>query len=146
MLLGNHRCLPGIYIKGGIVDPKRMLTKGGFKAGDNLILTKALGTGIINNALKGGMLDAETEMEVAQSMATLNKRASESALEASVHACTDVTGFGLAVHLLEMIRESKDIGIEVDFSSLPLFPRVEELAFRSNQNWGIVKGTTKDIR
>ena len=93
-----------------------------------MILTKALGTGIINNALKGGMLDESTQSQVAQSMATLNKRASEVALEAGVHACTDVTGFGLAGHLLEMIRESEDVGIELNFSSPPLFTRVEEFA------------------
>jgi len=133
LLVGGHTVIDPREIKyglsvTGIVDPKRMLTKGGLKAGDKLILTKALGTGIINNALKGGMLDAETELEVAQSMAALNKRASEIALEAGVHTCTDVTGFGLAGHLLEMIRESEDVGIEVDFSSLPLFTRVEEFA------------------
>jgi selenide, water dikinase len=133
LLVGGHTVIDPKEIKYGLsvtgtVDPKRMLTKGGLKVGDRLILTKALGTGIINNALKGGMLDAETEMKVAQSMATLNKRASEVAQEAGVHACTDVTGFGLAGHLLEMIRESKDVGIEVHFSSLPLFPRVEKFA------------------
>jgi selenophosphate synthase len=56
------------------------------------------------------------------------KGSSDKLKEAGVHACTDVTGFGLAGHLLEMIRESKDVGIEVDFSSLRLFPRVEEFA------------------
>ena len=133
LLVGGHTVIDPREIKygisvTGIVDPKRMLTKGGLKVGDKLILTKALGTGILNNALQGGMLDVETEPEVAQSMATLNKRASEIAQEADVHACTDVTGFGLAGHLLEMIRESEDVGIEVDFSSLPLFARVEEFA------------------
>jgi len=133
LLVGGHTVIDPREIKygisvTGIVDPKRMLTKGGLKVGDKLILTKALGTGILNNALQGGMLDVETELEVAQSMATLNKRASEIAQEADVHACTDVTGFGLAGHLLEMIRESEDVGIEVDFSSLPLFARVEEFA------------------
>ncbi len=74
------------------------------------------------------MLDEDTQSEVAQSMATLNKRASELALEVGIHACSDVTGFGLAGHLLEMARESKDTGIEIDSSSLALFPRVEEFA------------------
>ena len=133
LLVGGHTVIDPKEIKYGLsvtgtVDPKRMLTKGGLKVGDRLILTKALGTGIINNALKGGLLDAGTELEVAQSMATLNKRASEVAQEAGVHACTDVTGFGLVGHLLEMIRESEDVGLEVHFSSLPLFPRVEEFA------------------
>jgi selenide,water dikinase len=112
----------------GIVDPRKILTKGGLQVGDKLLLTKALGTGIINNALKGQMLDEETELKVAQSMASLNKRASEVALEAGIRACTDITGFGLAGHLLEMIRESKGVGIELEYSSLPLLPRVEEFA------------------
>jgi selenide,water dikinase len=133
LLVGGHTVIDPSEIKyglsvTGIVHPEKMLRKGGLKAGDMLILTKALGTGIINNAMKGGMLDEHTESEVTLSMATLNKRASEIALEANVHACTDVTGFGLAGHLLEMIRESKGVGIEVDSASLRLFPRVDEFA------------------
>jgi len=107
LLVGGHTVIDPKEIKyglsvTGIVHPEKILRKGGLEVGDKLILTKALGTGIINNALKGGMLDESTQSEVAQSMATLNKRASEVALEGSVHACTDVTGFGLAGHLLEM--------------------------------------------
>jgi len=133
LLVGGHTVIDPREIKyglsvAGVVDPRKILTKGGLKVEDRLILTKALGTGIINNALKGGMLDEDTQSEVAQSMATLNKRASELALEVGIHACSDVTGFGLAGHLLEMARESKDTGIEIDSSSLALFPRVEEFA------------------
>jgi len=133
LLVGGHTVIDPKEIKyglsvTGIVDPKKMLTKGGLKVGDNLIITKALGTGIINNALKGGMVDDNTQSIVAKSMASLNKVASEVALEAGVHACTDVTGFGLVGHLLEMIRESEDVGVEVNFSSLPIFPRVDEFA------------------
>jgi selenide,water dikinase len=133
LLVGGHTLIDPKEIKyglsvTGVVDPGKILTKGGLKVGDKLILTKALGTGILNNALQGGMLDEKTQSEVAQSMAALNKRASEIALEANVHACTDVTGFGLAGHLLEMIRESREVGIEINFSSLTLFPKVEEFA------------------
>jgi selenide, water dikinase len=133
VLVGGHTVIDPKEIKyglsvTGIVDPKKMLTKGGLQAGDNLILTKALGTGIINNALKGGMVDDYTQSLVAKSMASLNKVASEVALEAGVHACTDVTGFGLVGHLLEMVRESEDVCVEVNFSSLPIFPRVIEFA------------------
>lgn len=131
--VGGHTLIDPKEIKYGLsvvgtVDPKKILTKGGLEKRNKLILTKALGTGIINNALKGQMLDEDTELKVAQSMATLNKKASEIALEAGIRACTDITGFGLAGHLLEMIRESKGVGIELDASSLPLFPRVEEFA------------------
>jgi selenide,water dikinase len=133
LLVGGHTVIDPKEIKyglsvTGIVHPEKMLRKGGLKVGDKLILTKALGTGIINNALKGGMLDESTQSQVAQSMATLNKRASEVALEASIRACTDVTGFGLAGHLLEMIKGSEDAGVEIDSSSLRLFPKVEDFA------------------
>jgi len=133
-LVGGHSVIDPKEIKYGlsvigIIDPRRILTKGHLEVGDKLILTKALGTGIINNALKGGMVDEETQAEVAQSMATLNKKASEIALEIGVNVCTDITGFGVAGHLLEMIEQTEEnAGIEIDSSSLPLFPRVEEFA------------------
>jgi len=131
-LVGGHSVIDPTEIKYGlsvigIIDPRRMLTKGHLKVGDKLILTKALGCGIMNNALKGGLVDEATQAEVSQSMAALNKKASEIALEVGVTVCTDITGFGLAGHLLEMIEQTKeDVGIEIDSSSLPLFPRVEE--------------------
>jgi len=133
-LVGGHSVIDPKEIKyglsvTGIIDPRRMLTKGHLEVGDKLILTKALGCGIINNALKGGMVDQETQDEVAKSMATLNKKASEIALEVGVNVCTDITGFGVAGHVLEMIEQTEeDVGIEIDSSSLPLFPRVEEFA------------------
>ena len=133
VLVGGHTVIDPKEIKYGlsvvgVVNPKKIMKKGSFEAGDKLILTKALGTGIINNALKGKMVDEETQAEVARSMATLNKKASEIAQEVGIHACTDITGFGLAGHLYEMVEESKDKGIKIDSSSLPLFPRVEEFA------------------
>ena len=133
VLVGGHTVIDPKEIKYGlsvvgVVNPKRIMTKGSLEAGDRLILTKALGTGIINNALKGKMLDEETEAEVVRSMATLNKKASEIAKEVGIHACTDITGFGLAGHLYEMVEESKDKGIRIESSLLPLFPRVEEFA------------------
>jgi selenide,water dikinase len=133
ILIGGHSVIDPQEIKYGlsvvgVVNPEKIMTKGNFKVGDKLVLTKALGTGIINNALKGKMMDEKTEAEVAASMATLNKGASEVAREMGIHACTDITGFGLGGHLYEMVRESKDKGIKVDSALLPLFPRVEEFA------------------
>lgn len=131
-LVGGHSLIDPKEIKYGlsvlgIIDPRRILTKGHLEVGNKLILTKALGCGIINNALKAGLLDEETQAEVAESMATLNKKASEIALELGVKVCTDITGFGVAGHLLEMIEQTEqDVGIEMDASSFPLFPRVEE--------------------
>jgi len=133
-LVGGHSVIDPKEIKyglsvTGIIDPRKILTKGHLAIGDKLILTKALGCGIINNALKGGLVDEQTQAEVAQSMAALNKKASEIALEVGVNVCTDITGFGVAGHLLEMIEQTEeDVGIEVDSSSLPSFPRVEEFA------------------
>jgi selenide, water dikinase len=133
-LVGGHSVIDPKEIRYGLavigtIDPRRILTKGHLKAGDRLILTKALGCGIINNAFKGGLVDEDTHAEVAVSMATLNNTAAAISLELSAKACTDITGFGLAGHLLEMIEQTdEDLGIELDSSSLPLFPRVEEFA------------------
>jgi selenide,water dikinase len=130
-LIGGHSVIDPQEIKyglsvTGIVHPKQILTKGNLRVGDKLILTKALGSGIISNALKGVTVSEETKIEVTQSMMTLNKKSSELALKAGVHTATDVTGFGLAGHLLEMIEGSKNVGIEIESSSLPLFSDVEK--------------------
>jgi len=132
-LAGGHTVIDPKEIKyglsvTGVIDPKRMFAKGGLEGGNKLILTKSLGTGIINNALKGDMVDEETQLETVRSMAALNKRASELAIEAGVRTCTDITGFGLAGHLLEMTKESEGVGVEIESSSFPLFSRVGEFA------------------
>jgi selenide,water dikinase len=133
LLVGGHTVIDPKEVKyglsvTGVVRPEKILRKGGLNAGDRLILTKALGSGIINNAMNGGLLDDETELAVARAMASLNKKASEIALQVGVHACTDVTGFGLSGHLLEMTKESRGVGVEIESSALRLFPRVEEFA------------------
>lgn len=90
----------------GLVHPDRLMTNSGLSPGDRLFLTKALGTGIIATALKGN-LAAEASVEaMVRSMCTLNKAASEAAASVWVRACTDITGFGLAGHLVEMARAS----------------------------------------
>jgi selenide,water dikinase len=133
-LVGGHSVIDPKEIKYGLaviglIDPRRILTKGHLKVGDRLILTKALGTGIINNALKGKLLDDQTQDEVSRSMATLNKDAAEVALEIGVNVCTDITGFGVAGHVLEMIEQTEEpVGVEIESSALPLFSRVEEFA------------------
>jgi selenide, water dikinase len=133
-LVGGHSVIDPKEIKYGLaviglVDPRRILTKGHLKVGDRLILTKALGTGIINNALKGGLLDDKTQAEVSRSMAALNKDAAEVALEIGINVCTDITGFGVAGHVLEMIEQTETpVGVEITSSALPLFSRVEEFA------------------
>ena len=111
----------------GRVDPMRILTSSGAEPGDFLLLTKPLGTGILATALKGDFL-SEAEMEEAiTGMAELNAAASQAALDAGAHACTDVTGFGLLGHILNMLPE-RGLGCEIQASRLPVYPRVIEMA------------------
>jgi len=111
----------------GIVHPKRMVTNSGAKVRDKLVLTKPLGTGIISTALKAGMVNEETAAKVTKSMATLNNKASELMQEVGVHACTDITGFGLLGHACQ-IAENSQVGIKIYFASVPFFPKAEEFA------------------
>ena len=103
----------------GYVDPKRVIRNNTIKDKDILILTKPLGTGIISTALKADFADKSILDEFLETMSTLNKRSAEIMLNYNVNACTDVTGFGLAGHLIEMIGDS-DLTITVNSGSLPL--------------------------
>ena len=111
----------------GTVHPKRMVTNSGAKAGDRLVLTKPLGTGIISTALKAGKVSEETVAKVTRSMATLNNKASELMQEVGVHACTDITGFGLLGHACQ-VAENSEVGIKIHSASVPFFPEAEEFA------------------
>lgn len=90
----------------GLVDPARVVTNAGARAGDALVLTKPVGVGIITTALKQGMTDAQTVAQAVESMAQLNRRAAELMVEEGAHACTDITGYGLLGHALEMAAAS----------------------------------------
>jgi len=107
----------------GTVHPKQLVTNSGVKVGDKLILTKPLGTGIISTALKTGVVSEELAGKVTKSMATLNKKASELMQEIGVHACTDITGFGLLGHAIQL-AEGSQVGIELHLASIPYFPEV----------------------
>ncbi|PID37928.1 MAG: selenide, water dikinase SelD [Proteobacteria bacterium] len=113
----------------GLVDPRRMLTKGGAQRGDKLVLSKALGAGVITTAL---MRDRASEAQVAaatESMLKLNREASEVALACGVCAATDVTGFGLLGHASEMLRDvSSEIGFCFELEALPLLPGARDFA------------------
>lgn len=99
----------------GLVHPDRVYKNCGAKPGDVLVLSKPLGTGIVNTAVKAEMASKEAETEVIRVMTTLNKKAKEILEEFPVHACTDVTGFGLAGHVMEMAEGSQvEIRIHVD--------------------------------
>lgn len=109
----------------GLVHPDRVLTSTGAKAGDKLILTKCLGTGIINTAVKGELASPEAVSKVIASMAALNARAAELMASAPVTACTDVTGFGLICHAYEMLDGSR-LGLMLDSEAVPFFPEARE--------------------
>jgi len=105
----------------GIVHPERFLTNAGAKPGDCLVLTKPLGTGILATALKGRMLDEPTTGKVTEIMATLNKDAAEVMQAVGVNSCTDITGFGLLGHALEMAKAS-NVGIRIYADKVPVIP------------------------
>ena len=111
----------------GFIHPDRVLTKKNLKAGDRLILTKPLGTGIINTAIKGGLASEEIIEFVTGLMATLNKDAAEIMNDYPVHACTDITGFGLLGHIAEMVVDS-NYGIEIRSEKIPVIPKALEYA------------------
>ena len=111
----------------GFVHPDRVLTKGGLKEGDCMILTKPLGTGIINTAIKGGMASPRIVETVTRLMAELNRKAAEVMARFQVHACTDITGFGLIGHLAEMILDSP-LGLRLQSNAVPIVPEALEYA------------------
>jgi selenide, water dikinase len=111
----------------GLIHPRKILRKEGAQTGDKLVLTKPLGTGIISTAVKGGLASREASAHVIRSMSALNRRASEIMLESGARACTDITGFGLAGHALEMIEDT-DKGMVINAGAVPVFPEARALA------------------
>jgi selenide,water dikinase len=141
-LLGGHTVQdPEIkfgYAVTGAIDPARVLSNAGARPGDILFLTKPLGTGIVGTAIKFDRVDPSLASLAVQSMQTLNRAAAE-ALQAlpagTVHACTDVTGFGLLGHATEMARAS-GVTIEIDAQTVPIFAGVLAIAER-NRSGGL---------
>ena len=107
----------------GVVHPERVLTDAGVKPGDALILTKPLGTGVLATAIKAGLVSEEARRRATETMATLNRIAAEIMAEYPVNGCTDVTGFGLLGHALEMARAS-EVAVSLFSESIPLLPEV----------------------
>lgn len=105
----------------GFVHPDRIWKNGGAQTGDVLLLTKPLGVGLINTAVKAGMASAEAEKRAVESMSCLNKIAMEVLREAEIHSCTDVTGFGLTGHALETARASK-ASLVIETKKLEVLP------------------------
>ena len=111
----------------GTVHPDHLVTNSGARVGDKLILTKPLGTGIISTAVKKKAAGEAIAAEVARTMASLNRKASELMQEVGVHACTDITGFGLIGHATQLAQNS-EVGVVISSGSVPLLPGVEEFA------------------
>lgn len=122
----------------GLVHPQKVLTNAGAKPGDKLILTKPIGVGIFTTSLKNNQLSDEEITRVTNVMTTLNKTAAETMESYDVHACTDVTGFGLLGHASEMAKGSGN-GLRIIKDQVPILPRVRELA-----EAGSVPGGTKN--
>ena len=111
----------------GLIDPKLLVTTAGAQPDDVLVLTKPLGVGILATALKGEVIKEEQMIEAIHGMETLNRAAAEVMLEVGVNACTDITGFGLLGHALEL-AEASQVGLEIEASALHVYPQVMDLA------------------
>jgi selenide,water dikinase len=117
----------------GIVDPARMLTNAGARAGDALVLTKGLGTGLIATANRAERCPPQTLAAACASMIALNDAAARAALDLGASAATDVTGFGLAGHALEM-AEASGVTLEFELARLPVLPGALNLATPENHS------------
>ena len=126
-LLGGHTVqdqeIKFGYAVTGEVDPRHIWTNAGAIVGDQLILTKAIGTGVIGTAIKAGQASADVAEAAIKSMTALNALAATAMRGAgvTVHACTDITGFGLIGHLTEMANAS-NCTISIEAEAVPLLP------------------------
>jgi selenide,water dikinase len=111
----------------GVIHPNKILTNAKAQPGDQLVLTKPLGTGIIATALKGGMASDEAVTKIVESMITLNRKGSEWMQVFGAHACTDITGFSFIGHALEMAIASQ-VGMLIQSKNIPIFPEALEYA------------------
>lgn len=124
----------------GLVHPKKIFTNARARVGDDLILTKPLGIGIITTGIKRDRVARETVDQAVRVMTTLNKAAAEAMVEVGANACTDITGFGLLGHLHEMTRGS-GVGARISLRAVPVLPDAWKLIKE-----GICPGGTKRNR
>ena len=129
-LLGGHSVENEVPLFGmavtGLMNPQSIWTNAGAQVGDVLIITKPIGTGIMNTADKGNLFPQGAQ-EAIDSMCTLNRMARDVAARFMVHSCTDITGFSLLGHISEMARAS-EVSMELYVEALPLFTDVQEAA------------------
>ena len=143
-LLGGHSVadeeIKFGYAITGLAHPARILTNAGARPGDSLLFTKRLGTGVIATALKRGIAEEAHVQTAIESMLTLNRPAAEAMACATVHACTDVTGFGLIGHAREMALAS-NVTLEIDSACVRFLPGAVEYARQ-----GAIPGGLKNNR
>jgi selenide,water dikinase len=125
----------------GIVHPDKILTNCGAREGDILILTKPLGTGVLFNACRSGRLSFKELELILPHVAALNKKALDTAVNFDIHACTDITGFGIVGHSLEMAKGS-GVQIDLSYKELPIYPHVLEM-YRKGETTGSNKANRK---
>jgi selenide, water dikinase len=111
----------------GFVDPRKMLSKGGLKIGDVLVLTKPLGFGVTTTALKREQADEQDVSEAVNWMKRLNKSASQLAVESGLRGATDITGYSLLGHGMEM-AEASGVSLELEFSNIPFISGARKYA------------------
>jgi len=130
LMVGGHSIVDAVPKFGlvaiGEVDPQRILRKGGGRAGDQLVLTKALGVGIVGTAIRRGQASAESVSLAVASMTRLNASAARIASETGLRGGTDVTGYGLIGHLHEMCRAA-GLGARIWMDQVPALPGVMDL-------------------
>lgn len=131
VLLGGHSVQDkelkyGLSVT-GFVHPDKVIKNTGLKPGDQLILTKPIGTGIVNTAIKRGVASREIIESITRLMTTLNRDAARVMKTYPVNACTDITGFGLLGHLAEMLSNTS-MGIRLDSKTIPIIPEAIEYA------------------
>jgi selenide,water dikinase len=131
ILVGGHSIDDPVVKYGlavsGLVHPDRVITNAGARAKDALVLTKPLGTGVIATAVKGDLADAGVVNRMVEVMTALNQPAGEAMIEAEIKGATDVTGFGLLGHALEMARASR-VRLVIEAGRVPLIEGVIDLA------------------
>jgi len=125
----------------GVVHPDRILTNCGAKEGDALILTKPLGTGVLFNACRSKKLPWHDLEVILSEVASLNKKAMEIALNFNIHACTDITGFGIIGHCLEMAKGS-GVRINLLYDKVPFYPNAVDM-YRKGETTGSNKANKR---
>ena len=142
VLAGGHTVESEVqfgYAVTGLIDPARVRSNAGARPGDVAYLTKPLGMGCVTTAGKLKKIEWSDVEPAARLMATLNDRAAEAMNEVDAHACTDITGFGLIGHSLNIARSSR-VTFRIDLASIPLFPGALELAKRGLFSGGKKRG------